>query len=306
MDQQLIAQALLQLGYIWAGFTLIPILIMILANQFAHDSGEGNLFQMITIRTLNEEGNYQENHTISATASAIALVVTAVVLLSAIWLLIKQPANWIPIILFVFITAASTWRFLTLPYIHRHIAGLSSHKWVSIAVKAVLATIVAVSWLVVPTWITYDLVFFLIAFGALATIGPIRPINIVIVCLCMIGFDIWGVFMSGFIKDIAFESSFTPPVVLMIPDNPLNLGIEEVAGMGLGDVMFAGAIFLTANKHRYGGTAITGFAVAILATLLFSALIQSAVPALLTIVPIMFLFIGAHIGIRRLRRRFQK
>lgn len=103
------------------------------------------------------------------------------------------------------------------------------------------------------------------------------------------------------IGDIAMGMNYSPPGLVMVPENIFSPLAPIVGLLGVGDIVIPGMAILSASWMRLEKEAILGFALGLLATFLLLIIVQRPVPATITLNPVMLLTIFVSARLRRVR-----
>lgn len=182
-------------------------------------------------------------------------------------------------------------------------------KVVVVLLLTIISLVIAASWLLVPSWLTGDILFVAFASFILGTVGPQRLRVIGVVFVMLIAFDIAGVWLSGYTTQLAqpvhvLGQSIYPPLLLAVPSNPLNLHSDLFAAIGMGDVVIGGICVLSLAQLGLGKAATVGYCLGVVIAFLIASLVPTAnAPALLTIIPSVWAAAGVGKLIQKLHRK---
>ena len=131
--------------------------------------------------------------------------------------------------------------------------------------------------------------------------GNMRIRYLFALLLPIIVYDVWGVFTTKMIVDVAQGISFPIPGLIYVPQSPLDPLSPVVGGLGIGDVFYMGLVMSVAKNHKLYKWALLGFVVALLITLSVCIAAQQALPATLFLNPLML--VSLLIGSLRTKRQ---
>ncbi len=164
---------------------------------------------------------------------------------------------------------------------------------ISMLIKQTLLAIIGIGWFVFPSWITYDLTFIAGAVASVTVIGRLISLRFLFIFLSMLVlYDIWGVFISGLIVEVAFNTDRPLPFVFTVPSDPTNLHFHFLSGLGMGDVLIGGIATLATKKVGLHYYAIAGYLLGLFLALVCSKIFDTPMPALVTIVPATFILLA--------------
>lgn len=232
----------------------------------------------------------------SAVSAAISVAVLVLLLLILGFLLIKIHlfVYW----LFVGFIAWVAYDTLNLINFRGVVASLAKHRRIPWAGKREaqilqvwIALIAGSLWLILGSWLTYDLTAMLLLFNFTRSVGVVKLRDILILCGMLVLFDVWGVWFSQLTVVLATGGSggHPLPMLVMVPGSPWPWSTNYLAELGLGDI-FVGAIMVMAfTRYRLEWWAVGGWCLGLALALLLPF---SWVPALLTLVPSIFALAG--------------
>jgi hypothetical protein len=233
-----------------------------------------NLFEMVKVK----DSGGREVVWLSSVASAASIGGMMVVALLAVgWLLMHlgQYAR----LFFALWTLAWSLAFVS----QSGLVGLLRRRSLGLEILGLmLAGVIGLGWVIRPTWLTYSLVGLVAAYLFLAKAPHVRFTFLVVGLLVILGYDVWGVFTSGIIIQVATQMGFTPPAVMMAP--PLADG-SIVHLMGMGDVILSGVAIKTAARYRLHWWAIVGYSIGLALLILVISLRSIPLPAMLLLSP---------------------
>jgi hypothetical protein len=157
------------------------------------------------------------------------------------------------------------------------------------------AAMISSGWWLFPSWFTNDMAAIGIILVILAGI-PALPLRPLLIGLCALTvYDIVMVrsgVMTGAAAPWIKGEGLMPPIAIVTPDT--IFGIRTRGLLGLGDLFFSGLIIRTAAKYGLQYWALGGYCVGLILSGLASAIMKTAMPALVFLVPVLFLafFIG--------------
>lgn len=179
-------------------------------------------------------------------------------------------------------------------------------KSVILGAAAVIAGL-SLSWVYVPSVTVYNILAILVAYITLSQIGQIRLRFVTPILIAVALYDLWGVWgstviagPSGMIGDLASSMHFTPPVLVLIPQDVLSPMSMKTSGMlGVGDLIVPGIVIMSASWFHLEKVAIVGFALGLFVTLAVAFILRIALPATIILNPITLLWVLVVAQIRK-------
>jgi hypothetical protein len=157
------------------------------------------------------------------------------------------------------------------------------------------AAMISSGWWLFPSWLTNDIAAIGIILAILAGI-PALPLRPLLIGLCALTvYDIVMVrsgVMTGAAAPWIKGEGLMPPIAIITPDT--IFGIKTRGLLGLGDLFFSGLIIRTAAKYGLQYWTLGGYCVGLILSGLASVTWKTGMPALVFLIPVLFLafFIG--------------
>lgn len=145
-------------------------------------------------------------------------------------------------------------------------------------------------WLVMPVWVVYDFIAILAGYAILSAVPELSPIQLIAVLAGVVLYDLWGVYGSihgapGVIVQLATRMTFTPPVVILVPDVHNLVGYSSDGLLGLGDIILPGMVLIASIKYGRFNQIFLGWVIGLFVALFIGVLTRAPVPATITLVP---------------------
>ncbi len=273
-------------------FILVLSLIAIIAAlkypvPLAKNAIKSNPFDMVSI-THGEEGAKKEMGVWSAILSAILLIGFLVL---GLFLMIKIPNAMRYMMLFsISLMVAKTIGTLlsklcggTLPRKRSRI------DWILFIPSLAVGT----SWIYAPSWLTIDVCAVVVAYSALSYTTSLKITRLAIGLLGILLFDVWGVFHSKMIVEVAISAltDHPLPILIMVPKIPLAWSMEFMGVLGLGDIIFTGLACITAAKYKLEWWTLAAFPIGLGICQVLAFVVGGGFPAMLVLSPLLLLFL---------------
>jgi len=117
---------------------------------------------------------------------------------------------------------------------------------------------------------------------------PKRLSRLMIFMVAIVLFDIVGVFVTGLIPKVALGFSFIPPMLILVPLNPLKLNMDFIALLGIGDILFSGLVIGYGAQYKIGKWLCVAYAIGLLITFLL-LIPLTTLPAMMILAPVLLL-----------------
>lgn len=180
----------------------------------------------------------------------------------------------------------------------------------AVVAAGILFGALGLTWIFVPIWPIYSMIAFLVGYIMLSQVGVLRLRYVFALLIASALYDLWGVWgsalvignQSGIIGEIALGMNFTPPGMIIVPQNILApWSTASIGKLGIGDVVIPGFAVLAASRFHLEKETIVGFAVGLLLTLAVLVLIRRPMPATILLNPSVLLAILVAARARRIQ-----
>lgn len=236
---------------------------------------------------------------------ALTVFLGAVAALGIIWLMSRYNENllrgW-----YAFCVGTILWQLtVSIKILER----FHKHKKIVILVAAATIAGLSLSWVYVPSVTIYNILAVLVSYITLSQIGQIRLRFVAPILIAIALYDLWGVWGStviagptGMIGDIASSMHFTPPGLVLIPQDILSPLSTKASGMlGVGDLVVPGIVIMSASWFHLEKVAIVGFALGLFVTLAVAFILRIALPATIILNPITLLWVLVVAQIQKIK-----
>lgn len=276
------------------GFALIEILLV-------------SLLIFFIVRTSHECSSYWVNRMKEMTKKlnqlpplvlAVGFVALIFVELGIIIFVLQAYANAIKG-LFVFATFNCTFIVLTL-WLDKYLKGMGKYPW--LILRLLISAFVSVSWLFFPgEWVIYNLVGSIGGIALLSIFPSLSFKRALALGFGIVLYDIVGVYVTGWIVQLAGGLNFLPPAVIIIPaivTDAVNAA-PNLMMIGIGDIFFGGILMATARLYKAEKFAFIGYSVAITGAYAMAKITGHGVPATMFIVPLMLLAVWLAVKLKK-------
>lgn len=288
--------ALATYAYVFlVGIGLAVFKLALMAPRFEAD----NPLEVVSIRTTAP--GWQS---VGATAVSAAMSVAVLVLLLLVVAFLLTKLHLLVYVFFVGIVAMIAYQTLSLFNFRSRVRGWAGEREARVG-QVLIALVVGSLWLILPSWFTYDLTAMLLLFNFAHTTGVVKLRGVLILCAMLVLFDVWGVWLSQLTVVLATGGSggHPLPMLVMVPGSPWPWSTNYLAELGIGDIFVGSIMVLAFTPYRLEWWAAGGWCLGLAVALLLPF---SWVPALLTLVPCIFVTTGAGWLWRRVSRRPQQ
>ena len=160
-------------------------------------------------------------------------------------------------------------------------------------VQLIFASILGLAWIILPLWFTYNAIAFILITLGIRVIGPIKLRFLLAMLVGFVLYDVWGVFITNFIVDVAMTmkstgGGFMIPLVVVVPGSSMALGLGDITSVGiiLTSVMEAEeSRSVSASKYRLELTVYAGFVVGLGVALSVLTIFKRPLPAMVFLAP---------------------
>ncbi len=193
--------------------------------------------------------------------------------------------------LFVFATFNCIFIILTL-WLDKVLKVMGKYPW--LIVRLLVSAFVSLSWLLFPgEWAIYNLVGIIGGIALLSIFPSLTFKRALALGVGIIVYDIVGVYVTGWIVQLAGGLNFLPPAVIIIPAIITNAATAapNLMMIGIGDIFFGGILMATARIYGAEKQAFLGYSLAIVGAYAMAKITSHGVPATMFIVPLMLLAI---------------
>lgn len=282
-------------GYLFCLVISLAIYALTLRNKKEN-------WKLESVETDEPENNVHIGLSIEGWPKIIGLfLATVLTLLILVWLLSLLGGRLV-LGIFLLISIISIWALGSILHIQGKLDFLGDNESRRAGlIRLIISILIGSSWLLFPSWITYDAVFCIMVYASIYSIGAMRLKTLVIFLILVAIYDIWGVFITDFISRLVLEQPIWPPALLMVPVHPLSADLNLVMVLGFGDVLIPGIAILTAARHKMTLAAIIGFTIGLFAAMFAGLILDSAIPVMAFISPCLLVCMGISYYIQKRR-----
>lgn len=164
----------------------------------------------------------------------------------------------------------------------------------------ILGVIGGLSWTVLPGWLAFNAASLMVAVVIIShwRFNQLRYVFGFLTCI--IFYDVWGVFISGMIVELAMATIENPDpwlpagMVIVVPASFWDITSPVVGNsysiLGMGDIMLSGITVMAAVRYRLADWVFVGFVVGLFITSIVLYTYRVPLPAMLFLSPCLMLF----------------
>lgn len=197
-----------------------------------------------------------------------------------LWIAVRAP--WVIKGLYIFATFSTAFVVITLWL--DNLMGKWGKYW--LIIRLVVSALIAVSWLIFPDWVVYDIIGFIGGIAFLSLFPSLTFKQMLFIGAAMVTYDILGVYITGWIVQLVSSIGFMPPAVVIIPQ-AVSAGAPNLMMIGLGDIITGGVMISMAKQYHAEKWAFLAYCLAIAAAYVVAVLTNHGVPATMYIIPMM-------------------
>lgn len=190
---------------------------------------------------------------------------------------------------FAVLNFISAWSFLREIDFDTKFQRITTNRKLIYGYKIFICSFIGLGWFFFPSWVTYNAIALAVSYSFIKRMTVLKFRYLLPSLTAIFLYDIWGVYGSKIIPEIALEQTFLLPVLLLVPQIPLTLNMNFVGALGVGDIILPAFAIVTAESMGIKKWAMGAFALGLLCAFLIAKISQQPIPAMLMLSPFMLL-----------------
>lgn len=189
--------------------------------------------------------------------------------------------------LYIFCTVNTTFVVITL-WLDKYMKWMGKYPW--LIIRLALSIFSGISWIIFPEWIAYNIVGVIGGIAFLSLFPALQFKRALAIGICIIIYDVVGVYITGWIIQLASGLNFVPPAVILIP-SALDTAAPHIMMLGLGDIIFGGVMLSMSRLYGAEKQAFLGYGIGLSMAYALAKITNHGVPATMFIIPVMLLMV---------------